>query len=63
MRKEIENYIFDIEILKKLKPDIDEHSYHEIILDIREQDIKTLSSKFLKLCGLNNVMNVSLSVI
>ena len=56
-RKEIENYLFDIDILEKLKPSIDKNEYFKIISDIKNNDVKMQSGKLLELCGLNNTMN------
>lgn len=50
-RKEIENYLFDFEILKKYKTDLDEEKYKKIISDIKEDDVKNKTSEIKKLCG------------
>lgn len=59
IRKEMENYLFDLEIIEKIKPDIDKDIYQELIKDITDEDIKAKSGKLLELCGLNNLMNIT----
>ncbi len=51
-RKEIENYLFDFEILKKIKNDIDEEYYKGIVSDVVNGEIKdTVSTELKKYCG------------
>jgi AAA15 family ATPase/GTPase len=51
IRKEIENYLFDLDIVKKLNPDIDEVEYRNMISDINEGNIKDCGIQLKKLCG------------
>jgi hypothetical protein len=51
IRKEIENYLFDIEIIKKFKIDIDEAEYVKLVSDIKDGDVKSIGVALKKLCG------------
>lgn len=51
IRKEIENYLFDIEIIKKFKTDIDEAEYVKLVSDIKDGDVKSIGVALKKLCG------------
>ncbi len=49
-RRELENYLFDFEILSKKYPNIDIESYNQIIWDINEDDTKLKIWELKKLC-------------
>ncbi|MCB0273082.1 MAG: hypothetical protein KDD46_08710, partial [Bdellovibrionales bacterium] len=48
-RKEIENYLFDYEIILKAYPNTNEEDYKEIIKDIDSEDVKKKGSMLLEL--------------
>jgi ABC-type hemin transport system ATPase subunit len=50
-RMEIENYLFDSEIIKKMNPHIDMADYAALITDVATQDLKKLSARIKALCG------------
>lgn len=56
-RREIENYIFDIEILKKISTDkgrvFDEVKYNSIVSNVKTQDLKLHQQIFQSMCGDN----------
>lgn len=60
-RWEIENYLFDKEVLKKYcqneSLEFDENSYDTLIHDIMDQDIKNKNSYIRNLCGINTNIN------
>jgi predicted ATPase len=56
-RKEIENYLFDFEIIKKAYPDIDETQYKNIITDIKNPNVKDKAGDLMLLCKINTGMN------
>lgn len=49
-RRELENYLFDFEILSKKYPQITIESYNQIVWDINEDDIKQKIWKLKELC-------------
>lgn len=51
LRKEIENYLYDIEILTKYKPDISKDEYSKLVTDIKDQDVKEQDANIKKLYG------------
>jgi predicted ATPase len=56
-RWEIENYLFDKEVLKKFSSSnglvFGEHEYDSLITDIVNQDVKSLTQEIKKICGLD----------
>lgn len=56
-RRELENYLFDFEILSKKYPQITIESYNQIIWDINNDDIKSKISDLKTLCGENRSIN------
>lgn len=56
-RKEIENYIFDYEVIKKVYPRITEDDYKKIIVDCQEGEAKDNAGKLKELCAPGNKMN------
>ena len=56
-RRELENYLFDFEILSKKYPQIKIESYNQIIWDINEDDIKLKISELKELCWENRSIN------
>lgn len=54
-RKEIENYLFDFEILLKLKPDLDILDYNLIVTDIKDENVKDKGAEIKVLCGQGQV--------
>ncbi len=53
-RREIENYLFDKEIIKKAFPGVEETEYDKIVTDIVKDDVKSKSSSLMALCAFNN---------
>ncbi len=49
-RREIENYLFDFEIVSKFKPHITKQQYDSVILDI-ESEVKSKAAELMALCG------------
>jgi len=58
-RKEIENYILDFDIIKKVYSDISEEKYKEQIPDIMASTVKSQAGLIMKLCGINTGMSKS----
>lgn len=50
-RREIENYLFDLEIILKLYPSLDRDKYVELINDIINEDVKSKCFRIRELCG------------
>lgn len=50
-RRELENYLFDLEILQKYKSDLDIHKFKELVTDIVNDDVKSKVEEFKKLCN------------
>jgi len=59
IRREIENYLFDKELLKlhctETGFEFDEEQYDSLVSDIDEQDLKPLFSDLLKCCTAENI--------
>ncbi len=49
-RLEIENYLFDFEVLQKINKNIKKSDYDKIIKDIKKDDLKKVKQKIKKLC-------------
>jgi predicted ATPase len=58
IRKELENYIYDLEIIKKFKPDINEEEYNKMINDIKDGDLKSKGVFLKKLCGREQISEI-----
>jgi predicted ATPase len=56
-RREMENYIFDFEILTKQYPAITSEQYSEIVTDVRRGNIKDSVGTIMSLCGITTGMN------
>lgn len=56
-RKEIENYLFDFEILSKKHKDIKEEDYDKIVKDIAGENIKDKAGELMRLCGIVSGLN------
>lgn len=54
-RREIENYLYDFEIISKAYPVVTQEKYNTLITDINNQNVKDITSDVMTLCGLNNV--------
>ena len=52
-RKEVENYLFDFEIISKQYPSVTQEQYNLIITDIRDGDVKRSTGAIMSLCGVN----------
>lgn len=53
-RREIENYLFDFEIVLKKSPLITIEGYNQIVSDIENDDVKGRTGEVMKLCGISN---------
>lgn len=51
VRKEIENYLFDLEILQKINPELNPDDFNKIITDIKDEDVKSKAGAIKELCG------------
>ena len=51
IRREIENYLYDIEILRKYKNDISSEDYRKLVTDVKEDNIKDIEPSIKDLCG------------
>lgn len=58
-RKEIENYLFDFEILSKKYPEIKREDYDLKIKDIINGDVKDIAGDIMLLCGISSGVNKS----
>jgi len=58
IRKEIENYLFDFEIISKAFNNITREQYDALIPDI-QADVKAVTGDLMRLCGINTGMNAS----
>jgi hypothetical protein len=56
-RREIENYLFDFEIISKLYPSITKENYDEIVDDIENNDVKSKTGELMRICGVLTGMN------
>lgn len=56
-RKEIENYLFDFEVIKKAYPTITEKQYRSLIDDCLNEDVKNKAGALKELCTPGNAMN------
>lgn len=56
-RKEIENYLFDYEVIKKAYPSITEENYKKIIEDCQHGEAKDSAGNLKELCAPGNRMN------
>ena len=56
-RREIENYLFDIEILRKVRHEITNEEYAALIVDIQGGNVKDIAGQVMALCGINNGIN------
>ncbi len=56
-RKEIENYLFDFEILSKKYTNLKEDKYNEIVENIVNDDVKDKVSEIMNLCGVITGIN------
>lgn len=58
IRKEIENYLFDFEVIQKAFPKVIEEDYRTLIKNsIEDQDVKEKVAELMKLCKIDNSMN------
>lgn len=55
-RQEVENYVFDFEIISKAYQEVTEDEYNKIVPDIKA-DIKSKAGDLMRLCGIGNEMN------
>lgn len=55
-RREIENYLFDFEIISKKFPLVMLEKHNEIVTDIENEDVKGKTGEIMNLCGINNRM-------
>lgn len=60
IRKEIENYILDFEIIKIAFPEIQQEKYNELIPDIDSADVKDKAGEIMRLCRVNTGMTKEL---
>lgn len=58
-RKEIENYLFDFEVIKKAYPAVTQEQYTSVIIDCLNDDVKNKSGALKVLCAPGNKMNKS----
>lgn len=50
-RREFENYLFDLDVLKASYPTIPDEEYHKIVSDIINDDVKSVQHHIQDLCG------------
>ncbi len=53
-RREIENYLFDYEIISKKSTNVSKEEYEAVIIDIKDEDVKSKTGDVMNLCGINN---------
>jgi predicted ATPase len=56
-RKEIENYLFDYEIISKQYPTVTSEQYNKKISDIQNGDVKNIIGELMALCGISTGIN------
>ena len=56
-RKEIENYLFDFEIISKQYPVVTQEQYNSMITDIQNGDAKSHTGEIMTLCGITTNLN------
>lgn len=56
-RREIENYLFDFEILSRQYPDLMIEQYNSKISDIKEDNVKDIAGEIMVLCGITSGIN------
>ncbi len=56
-RKEIENYLFDFEIVSKQYPTVTSEQYASKITDIQNGDVKNITGELMSLCGVTTGIN------
>ncbi|MCE9508476.1 MAG: ATP-binding protein [Alphaproteobacteria bacterium] len=62
-RREIENYIFDFEILASAFPEVTQDKYAQIVTNIVNDDVKAKFAQIRELCGDNNLSRKEFSLI
>ena len=56
-RKEIENYLFDFEIVSKQYPTVTSEQYASKITNIQNGDVKNITGELMSLCGVTTGIN------
>lgn len=56
-RKEIENYLFDFEVISAAYPEVTKEQYTALIKDCCDPDVKEKAGDLKSLCGVGNSMN------
>ncbi len=56
-RKEIENYLFDYEVIQYAYPSVTQQQYSSLINDCENEDVKGKAGELKDLCGVGNKMN------
>ncbi len=59
IRKEIENYLFDFEIIHKAFPLVTEAQYQGVIPNILAEDVKEATGRLMELCQVNNIRGMN----
>lgn len=54
-RREIENYLYDFEVISKAYPIVTFEIYAGLITDIKNQNVKDITGQIMSLCSVNNI--------
>jgi AAA15 family ATPase/GTPase len=58
-RRELENYILDFQVLKRIYPDVSEDAYKSIVVDIITDNVKDKIGNIMVMCGVLSGINKS----